>query len=767
MAIGSAEANGQVLRGRVSDVTSNEPLPAATVQIAGTFQGTITNSYGLYAIEVNHLPVDLVVRYIGYRTDTLTVDGLDSIEFKLEPVGFEMDQMVITDEDPAVWIMRQVIEKKQQWQQKLKTLEVEAYGRITYSNDTGIVAIKESGATVWWDHERGHRGKITMNKKTGNLPSADAIPVGGLFTNLYNDNIRTAGHTLIGITHPDALDHYNFTLKGTRRVDDVIVYDIEVGTKNVYTSGFLGRVSVLDGEFALIEAQLRPGPAFLFPYPIQVSEVAYQQQFSNYSGEVWLPTDLRTQVALDISIGPLLTIPTIDMRMVTRLTDYQLNVTLPDSVFENEQYFVVDSLAIASGDTFEREGTIVPLTPEESIAYASIDSTDTLEKAYAPTGAMSQLIPSDGNRPAILRALSAISFPTIAPYIWYNRVDAFHGGLEVGTEIGDALDLRLQGGLSTGQRGASRITYKGSARYQKGWFVDVEYHAENAPTYISDARRPLLNSALMLLGQMDYFDYYRREGITGTAGYQLGWRSATISGTFLHESHRSLTGNVSYDLFGNSEPQRLNPLIPEGDLQSVKVEFSFGQKSNHLQFGPQRYLKSSVEITTPGSEFTFTRYYLNAGWRINTLLKRRLIPATLDFGFSVGLASDGGRELPPQRSFIVEGGIAAYHWGGALYTLRGLPYRGNGIVFGHWEHNFRTLPFEVLGMRSFVNNGLSIIAFGGHAFIRGAQRANNDWIRHNELGVSVSGILGIIRVNLAYRLGENIVNPSFSVARIF
>ena len=62
----------------------------------------------------------------------------------------------------------------------------------------------------------------------------------------------------------------------------------------------------------------------------------------------------------------------------------------------------------------------------------------------------------------------------------------------------------------------------------------------------------------MLIGQEDYFDYYRRQGISITGGYQLQAPQGTISATYLNEKHSPLTGNTSYDLLGRSEPQRPN-----------------------------------------------------------------------------------------------------------------------------------------------------------------------------------------------------------------
>jgi len=765
----SSGASAQILRGRVTDQTTSEPLPAATVQIVGTYQGTITNNEGMYAISVDQLPVDVVVRYIGFRTDTLRAHTLTPLEFRLEPVTFEMEQVVVTDEDPAIWIMRQVIERKQIWRKQIQTFEAQAYARYTFSNDSGIVAISESAAMAWWDKNHGIREEIKGTRNTGNLPFLEALPAALTMLNLYDDDIQISGHTLIGVTHPNALDRYVFTLEGTRRVDDALVYDIAVKPRYSQTSAFVGSVSVMDGEFALIEAKLRPGPAFLFPYPVRKYEVIYLQQFSNYGGEVWLPLDLRSNSVLELSLGALLSLPPVFIDMVSRFTDYQLNIELPDSLFENDYTLQIDSSAVVSGESFRRDGAIVPLTPRETLSYESIDSTYSVREAYKLRGSLGRAInraQEIEERRSSARARLSMGDLGLRPHLWYNRVDALYGGIEYKKKFKKILEVQVHAGLNSGQKGHLRTLYKGSAHFGRDWFIDTGYRAENMSTYQSNIKYRFTNSVLMLFGLDDYFDYYRKEGFSVGVGHQTNWNSATIMATYLHETHSSLAGNVSYDFFGRSTLQRSNPVVPEGEMRSVQFEFQIGRNSS-VHFGPQRHFLFSAEFSMPQSDFAFQRYYLNAGGRINTFLRRRFLPATLDYGISVGLSSDLGRNLPPQRTFIIEGGTTIYHPGGALRTLRGLPYQGNGLFFGYWEHNFRTLPFELFGLKSITRRGYNIIIFGGHAFIRGTQPTNNDWIHHNEIGVSLSGIFGVVRLNVAYHIEGQQWLPSLSVARIF
>ena len=94
----AGEAEAKLIRGVVSDATTGEPLPAATVWVVGSYDGTITNSEGVYVLETAYLPAVVEVRYIGYLSQRRDVDdtSADIQDFTLEPVPLEMDEIVVT-----------------------------------------------------------------------------------------------------------------------------------------------------------------------------------------------------------------------------------------------------------------------------------------------------------------------------------------------------------------------------------------------------------------------------------------------------------------------------------------------------------------------------------------------------------------------------------------------------------------------------------------------------------------------------------------------
>ena len=201
---------------------------------------------GRFLIEIESTPAILLVRYIGYASQRVevTVDSPADLIFRLEPTVYLLGEVEVTDQDPAIGIMRKVIEKKQAWRARLESYEAEAYNRFTLRNDTGIVSIIESFTDTYWNPEDGTREIVKARRQTNNIDFGEVLPAAQFVANLYDDNLDIAGYNFVGVTHPDALDQYVFELMGYRQLDDQLVYDISVEPRNKFKTAFTGRVAV-------------------------------------------------------------------------------------------------------------------------------------------------------------------------------------------------------------------------------------------------------------------------------------------------------------------------------------------------------------------------------------------------------------------------------------------------------------------------------------------------------------------------------------------
>ena len=336
----SAGAHPQpwLVRGTVTDAATGHPLSAATVQLAGTWRGTIANDEGEYLLEVRGLPAVLKVSYIGYASrDSVLAAAPGRVDFALTPVPFRFEPVVVTAEDPAEAIMREVIRRKQEWRPGLAGYRAEAYTRRVLENEKEIVLIGELASEIYWDRERGLREVVKSRRVTRNQgPDAGYVSALQGFLNFYDDDIPFIGHELIGPTHPDALEQYRFRLAGRRYLDDKVVFDISVEPRNRLQSALAGSVSVLDGEFALLEAELAPSRGSVssaVPLPvIEQMDVAWRQQFRRFAAGVWLPVDYRASMKVKVGVAGL-RFPAARFNQVTRLGEYEVNVDMPDSLY--------------------------------------------------------------------------------------------------------------------------------------------------------------------------------------------------------------------------------------------------------------------------------------------------------------------------------------------------------------------------------------------------------------------------------------------------
>ncbi|HEX7072065.1 MAG TPA: DUF5686 family protein, partial [Rhodothermales bacterium] len=501
------------IRGTVTDAETGEPLAAAHVVIEGTYRGTITNREGEYALTLESLPATLLVRSIGFATERRLVDsaGDRTLDVHLQPVSYELDEIVVSG-DPGGDIMRRVIEEKRKWYDDLETFRTNAFTRRVVANDTGIVFIVEALSDLYWDRERGIREVITSQRQTENLPIPPGTVPTGEISNLYDDDVEIAGFRLVGVTHPRALDVYDFSLIGTRRIDDQLVFDIGVTPRSRLTPAFVGQVTVLDQAFALLEVHLRPNEAVLLPPPVRQFEIELWQQFSSFGGPFWLPVDYRANILAEISFGVLGGFPEFRLRQVTRLTDYAVNVPVPDSLFDADERLHVDSAAVAADTLLENASAFVPLEPRELAAYQEIDSTDRIEDAFRPRGLLGRFVDAaEDSTERRGRERSSLNFE---PILRFNRVEGAHLGARIEPEVGP-LRLTLGGGWSS--------ELDGSRRWSKHAGVEVRalpherlvlsFSAEAAPATRYDSRlyAQAMSSLYTLFGGTDYFDYYWRE----------------------------------------------------------------------------------------------------------------------------------------------------------------------------------------------------------------------------------------------------------------
>ena len=776
--LAQSQLNAQTVNGIITDAETGEALQSATVLIEGTYRGTISNIEGEFTIRIDEYPALLLFRYIGYESKQVRIEksaSIESLTVSLIPSIAELDEIVVTEKDPGLSIMELVIARKKLWRANLESYEAEAFSRQVLSNDTSIVSITESGSRAYWDHERGRREVQLYKQQTSNLGENQNFAGVSLLPNFYDDDIEISGYRVMGITHPDAPGYYYFRLLETLQMDGKPLYKIEVEPRRKLQPLFRGVVWVLGRDYALIEVELKPNEVVNFPPPVQEFNLAYKQQFSNYGGEFWLPVDMRIDGTIRIGMVGL-RFPPMNFRQTSRISDYRVNVPVPDSLYLTRSLITM-RIADDANRLAEREFDSIPLTIEEEIAYNTIDSTKTLDQAFKPEGFLARMLDNSDEQSVGMGPASWMP-SGLGAELGYNRVNGFKAGLKYNfspRQTGFRSEVNVLYNINSsdwdyGFEARQRVTKRG---FRRPLYAELSYSDKTDQRLSSGLYPSLMNSMTALSGGNDYFDYYRNESVYAGVEWQRFIRQTTISAGFRHENHTSSDPAELHDfsLFGWHEKRRVNPLIEDGRLNAVVLKLKYNPTSNDFGFSGSRSFSISVEHSESSlnSDFDFTNLTFALNWNWETFYQRRLFSNMLDLKVRGGYAFG---DLPLQRYGAVDGSLNRFTPFGVLKTRNGIPYEGSEYWQAAMEHNFRSIPFEFFGFRSLADKGWGVIVFAGAGYSKTSEQVMgyNPMISdgvHSEAGISLNSVFSILRIDFAKRLDASGTYIGFSVPRYF
>ena len=128
-----------VIKGKVTDIETGDPIPFASVILKGTKVGITTDFEGNYTISTSVKADSLQVSYVGYISQSKPVVYSQSIliNFQLVPSTFNLSEFVFeSGENPAFPIIRKAVEMKEKFDKRnLTAYESENYTKIELDLD--------------------------------------------------------------------------------------------------------------------------------------------------------------------------------------------------------------------------------------------------------------------------------------------------------------------------------------------------------------------------------------------------------------------------------------------------------------------------------------------------------------------------------------------------------------------------------------------------------------------------------------------------------
>lgn len=735
--------------GTVRDAETKLTLPAASVYWEGQNGGTVTNREGGYQIFAKTLPATLVIRFVGYETLrlSLTNDSTLRQEVALKPANAAVVEVEVTGEDPAVRIMKKVIDQKKTWQEGLNTYSTEVFSRFNLRANGELVQIIESNADGYWRAKTGVRELVRAMRFRPDIRErfryAQTEPV----ANFYDDVVHLSAGRYLGVTHPDALAYYNFRIGTRKESPEETIVEIFVTPLRDYDRTFRGRILIRTNDYVMLEAELRPNQMPISD-PITAFSISYKQHFINFGTGYWLPASFQTEGEVEVS-RPGARLPRIFFSQVSRLTRFNLNVATPDSLYQVPEARIIEAGASERGYVLRYFSDIIPMTVEE---YEAGDRGRSLRDVLQASGLLAgfaglsvidnQVEATDaGEDPNPVSQQKTPLGKMIARFVspegglWYNRVD--------GLRIGHLKTIRfkqrsLRGWTFTPNAGLSLLGDRKPPTKNPPSLLDrlrydvrsLRPDASLQAMYLNKAKTfefqgyagsrtlprytsPFWSQGVMSIGNLaglpDYFDYYRATQVWVEGAKIFGrTHKGRASLAVQWENGRSVARQSNFKGYYFTQAYQTNPAITAGVLTSLKLKIQYGDRIPRMNTSGLRRIDFQV-VYAPKADFQAANFLLlKADWFLSfeTLLRNTTDAQRLGLRL---VAQHAFGTLPLQRTGILDNAFLAQstqpqsYQGmgifGAFRSNTGRPMEGATVLGAFAEYDLKRslwLPFERL-----------------------------------------------------------------------
>lgn len=402
-------AQTTVVKGKVTDAGSGDPIPFANILFKGTTFGTTTDFDGNFTVKATG-PVDsLTASYLGYHPRTKKVDAgkTQTINFQLSEAVTNLQEIVIdAGENPAYPILRNVVRNKERNdKRRLSAYEYDTYTKIEVDVDnisenfkkrkiikkiTQVLDsidriagedgkpilplfISESTSKFYYRdnpqlrHEHIQKSKITgVGVEDGSLVTQF---IGTSFQeyNFYQNWLNIISKEFVSPIADGWRIYYNYDLTDSAYIGDHYCYRLDFFPRSPQDLAFTGTIWITKDGWALKQIDATVGKQANLNF---VEKIRIQQELEPTTEGAWIP--VKNRVLIDVSeltkfsAGMLAKFYTSNKNVVVNkpydVSFYERPIVMAEDAREHEEDAV--------WDTIRHE----PLTETEKNVYRMIDT---------------------------------------------------------------------------------------------------------------------------------------------------------------------------------------------------------------------------------------------------------------------------------------------------------------------------------------------------------------------------------------------------------
>lgn len=387
------------IKGTITD-DKGVTLPAVSIFIENTYNGTSSNEQGNYELNVktkgNHI---LIFQYLGYKTIKKSVN-INQFPFilnvQLAEENIDLAEVVInTKENPANKVIREAIAARKDNSELMARFKADFYSRGIFklkdapkkflgqeigdmdgsldSTGSGIIYLSETISKIMYEKPNNFKERIVASKISGNDNGYSYNSARGSAFDFYNNTI-SVGAKMISPIADNAFGYYKYILEGTfQDENNQMINKIKLVTRRDSEPVFEGYIYIVEDSWAIYGVDVmikgyRAKQEFM-------NTMNLKQNYSyNNKNHIWS----KNSQSLEFNAGA------FGIIFLAKFTHVFTNYEFPDAfskkTFTNE-ILSFEENANKKDSLFWNTTRPVPLTVEESSDYIKKDSLQILRKS--------------------------------------------------------------------------------------------------------------------------------------------------------------------------------------------------------------------------------------------------------------------------------------------------------------------------------------------------------------------------------------------------
>lgn len=403
-----------LVKGRVTDATTGDPIPFANIGIRGQLGGTTTNFDGIYELKFTPPADSLTVTYVGYasRSKAIMPNVAEQvIDIQLSPGTMQLREVrILAGENPAYAVMRKIVaHKKANNADELSAYEYKAYNKIQIDIDnlskgfrnrkpvkkmTHVlekfdevkgengetiipIFISESVSDVFYRRDPQKKKEVINKTKVSGVGLTDGSVVSQLIGstfqqyNFYNNWLNILQKDFVSPISDNWKLYYEYYLADSVYNGSGYDYHIDFEPRQKQDLAFTGTMWVDGQTFALTQIDVSVDKQANLNY---IDRIKIQQSYEISEDEKnWLPR--KTRVLIDVA-EPTPQAAGMLLKFYSAQSKYKLNAPRSSRFYDTaielaEDYRDHDS-------TFWAKSRPEDLSPTEKLTFELVDSLKAL-----------------------------------------------------------------------------------------------------------------------------------------------------------------------------------------------------------------------------------------------------------------------------------------------------------------------------------------------------------------------------------------------------